>query len=83
MGYLSFWLAGKLHCFDGQGHAWALLVSAGPACIALWIGITRLEVCHYVAFTACTGDPPSTEPVIRCCEGGCHSLAMYPSTFHI
>ena len=44
LGYLSFWLAGKLRCFDGQGHPWRLVVSFTPSLLALWIGLTRLQV---------------------------------------
>jgi hypothetical protein len=44
LGYLSFWLAGKLRCFDGQGHPWRLVVSFLPTLLALWIGLTRLQV---------------------------------------
>ena len=44
MAYLSLWLAGKLRCFDGHGHPWKAIVSVMPTGLAVWIGITRLQV---------------------------------------
>ena len=44
MAYLSLWLAGKLRCFDGHGHPWKAVVSVIPTGLAVWIGITRLQV---------------------------------------
>ncbi|DBA69975.1 TPA: hypothetical protein ACH3X2_012463 [Trebouxia sp. C0005] len=44
LAYLSLWLAGKLHCFDGHGHPWKAIVSVMPTGLAVWIGITRLQV---------------------------------------
>eukprot|EP00884_Botryococcus_braunii_P005502 jgi/Botrbrau1/14953/Bobra.0018s0056.1 len=43
LGYLSLWIAGKLKCWDGEGHPWRLHLSALPLCGAIWIGITRLQ----------------------------------------
>ncbi|DBA69974.1 TPA: hypothetical protein ACH3X2_012463 [Trebouxia sp. C0005] len=43
LAYLSLWLAGKLHCFDGHGHPWKAIVSVMPTGLAVWIGITRLQ----------------------------------------
>ena len=44
LAYLSLWLAGKLRCFDGHGHPWKAIVSVMPTGLAVWIGITRLQV---------------------------------------
>ena len=44
MAYLSFWLAGHLHCFDGSGHPSRLVAAFSPLAVSVWIGITRLQV---------------------------------------
>lgn len=49
LAYLSLWLAGKLRCFDGHGHPWKAVVSVIPTGLAVWIGITRLQVCCMLA----------------------------------
>lgn len=69
LGYLTFWLAGKLRIYDGSGHSWRLPASMVPLGGAVWIGITRLEV-HTLArnmkvlmnkcdaHTPCVSGPP-------------------------
>lgn len=44
LAYLSLFLAGKFRCFDGSGHPWKAIVSVIPTGVAVWIGITRLQV---------------------------------------
>ena len=44
LAYLSLFLAGKLRCFDGSGHPWKAIVSMVPTGVAVWVGITRLQV---------------------------------------
>ena len=44
LAYLSLFLAGKFRCFDGSGHPWKVIVSVIPTGVAVWVGITRLQV---------------------------------------
>ena len=45
LGYLSLWLAGKLRAFDGSGgRPWRLIASTVPTALAVYIGLTRIEV---------------------------------------
>ena len=48
LGFLSLWLMGKLHVFDGTGHPARLIAASVPISFAVYIGITRLQVgpCH-------------------------------------
>lgn len=50
LAYLSLWLAGKLRVFDGGGHPWKAVVSIIPTGVAMWIGITRLQVAGLLLF---------------------------------
>jgi len=44
LGFLSFWLLGKLQCFQGRGDGPARLVAALlPLAGAVWIGCSRLQ----------------------------------------
>ena len=45
LGYLSFWAAGKLRvwCPDAAGHPARLVVASAPLCVAIWVGVTRLQ----------------------------------------
>ncbi|CAL8469516.1 g9057 [Coccomyxa elongata] len=43
LGYLTFWLGGKLRIYDGTGHSWRVPASLIPLGGAVWIGITRLQ----------------------------------------
>jgi hypothetical protein len=44
LGYVSFWLLGKLRLYDGSSHIWKWPVALAPLGGAIWIGITRLQV---------------------------------------
>ena len=44
LGFLTLWLMGKLHVFDGTGHPARLVAACAPISLAVWIGITRLQV---------------------------------------
>ena len=43
LSYLSWFVAGKLRCFDGSAHPWRLVAAFLPMLGAIWIGITRLQ----------------------------------------
>ena len=38
LGYLTFWLLGKLRCFDGSARPMRFVASVLPICCAIWIG---------------------------------------------
>ena len=44
LGYVTFWLLGKLRLYDGASHIWKWPVALAPLGGAVWIGITRLQV---------------------------------------
>ena len=73
LAYLSLWLAGKLRCFDGLGHPWKVIVSVMPTGLAVWIGITRLQV-SCISFAS--GLP--LEMLGRVLEGHCQFHAHWP-----
>lgn len=60
LAYLSLFLAGKLRCFDGGGHPWKAIVSIIPTGVAVWIGITRLQVRQ--------GQNPLHGAAMPCCQ---------------
>lgn len=41
--FITLFLIGKLRIFDGQGYLCKLLLSVLPTCIAIGIGITRID----------------------------------------
>jgi diacylglycerol diphosphate phosphatase/phosphatidate phosphatase len=43
MGFLSLYLAGKLHVFDQKGYTYKGFVVAAPLVIAILIAISRTE----------------------------------------
>lgn len=44
LGYLSFWVAGKLQCFDCKGgQPWRIVIAVLPISGAVYIGLTRIE----------------------------------------
>ncbi|KAK9799711.1 hypothetical protein WJX73_001576 [Symbiochloris irregularis] len=43
MGFLSFWLLGKLRCFDGSAHPNRIVLALIPLGLAVWVGITRMQ----------------------------------------
>lgn len=43
MFYVTLFLIGKMHVFDGRGHFWKLAVSLAPTWLAIVIGITRID----------------------------------------
>jgi len=43
MFYITLFLIGKMHVFDGRGHFWKLAVSLIPTWLAVVIGITRID----------------------------------------
>ena len=43
LGYLTFWLLGKLRCFDGAAQPGRFIAAMLPVCGALYIGLTRLQ----------------------------------------
>lgn len=43
LGYLTFWLMGKLRCFDGSAQPMRFVGSLLPLLGAVWIGLTRLQ----------------------------------------
>ena len=47
LGYTSFYLFGKLHCFNqiGRGYLWRLLVGFTPVFLALIVALSR--TCDY------------------------------------
>jgi diacylglycerol diphosphate phosphatase/phosphatidate phosphatase len=45
LGYLSFYLAGKLHLGDLRGHVSKLVLAFVPSILAVFVGYTR--VCDY------------------------------------
>ncbi|KAL4859794.1 Lipid phosphate phosphatase 1 [Chlorella vulgaris] len=54
LGYTTFWLLGKLRCFDGQAQPTRFIVAVIPLLGALWIGMSRLQDhWHHVEDVAC------------------------------
>ncbi|GMH33635.1 hypothetical protein BSKO_01469 [Bryopsis sp. KO-2023] len=43
LAFMTFFMLGKLRPFDGRGEVWRLVVSIIPVCIAVGIGITRIN----------------------------------------
>ncbi|RIA83807.1 phosphatidic acid phosphatase type 2/haloperoxidase [Glomus cerebriforme] len=43
LGFLSFYLAGKLHIFDQRGHTYKGFVVVAPLILAIFIGISRIQ----------------------------------------
>ncbi|CAK0784440.1 hypothetical protein CVIRNUC_007644 [Coccomyxa viridis] len=43
LGYVTFWLLGKLRLYDGSSHIWKWPVALAPVAGALWIGFTRIQ----------------------------------------
>ena len=43
LGFLTLWLMGKLHVFDGTAHPSRIVAASVPISLAIWIGITRLQ----------------------------------------
>lgn len=43
LGWLAFWLAGRLRVWDREaaGHPWRLCVAAAPICLTVFIGVSR------------------------------------------
>ena len=64
MGYVTFWLLGKLRLYDGSSHIWKWPVALAPVGGALWIGFTRIQV--WPAYSEIRPDVPddrSADPV--------------------
>jgi len=43
LGYLAFFIAGKLRPYDGEGFIWKMVTTTAPFVLALWIGLTRIS----------------------------------------
>ena len=42
MFFLTLFVIGKLHAFDGKGHAWRWIVSLLPIGVSVAVGVTRI-----------------------------------------
>ena len=78
LAYLSLFLAGKLRCFDGGGHPWKAIVSVIPTGVAVWIGITRLQVrkakhLHMEPTCLAANVLQSLCYAVPCCPVPCHA----------
>jgi len=71
LAYLTFWLLGKLRCFDGGAHPSRFVLSIAPLLGAVWIGMSRVQdywcVGWWVVMGWLCGCASLCVPCTKCC----------------